>query len=189
MHARIHTYIHTHTYTHTHLLCLTIRTNQLTFNFKWGLFCFVLFEGYKTQELTEEQKQRRQQRAKKRRQQAHEKREKDKVCQWFFFYHCIFLYFICSQCCWKFILQLVKPVHAYTHSYMCMHWHACMHIRIPACMYTYKYTHAQLPTKGLIFTVLFSLTETNNGASSEETGLQEQGSKGKGLHYCSGFCF
>ena len=36
-------------------------------------------EGYKTVELTEEQKQRRQQRAKKRRQQAHEKREKDKV--------------------------------------------------------------------------------------------------------------
>ncbi|XP_076472881.1 INO80 complex subunit B-like [Babylonia areolata] len=34
--------------------------------------------GYKTVELTEEQKQRRQQRAKKRRQQAHEKREKDK---------------------------------------------------------------------------------------------------------------
>ncbi|KAK7087827.1 INO80 complex subunit B-like [Littorina saxatilis] len=34
--------------------------------------------GYKTVELTEEQKQRRLQRAKKRRQQAHEKREKDK---------------------------------------------------------------------------------------------------------------
>jgi len=34
--------------------------------------------GYKTVELTEEQKERRQQRAKKRRQQAHEKREKDK---------------------------------------------------------------------------------------------------------------
>jgi hypothetical protein len=37
------------------------------------------FAGYKTVELTEEQKQRRQQRAKKRRQQAQEKREHDKV--------------------------------------------------------------------------------------------------------------
>lgn len=39
----------------------------------------VLFLGYKTMELTEEQLERRQQRAKKRRLQAHEKREKDKV--------------------------------------------------------------------------------------------------------------
>ena len=158
MHARMHTHthIHTHIYTSKHSV-----SNEVLFYLKatrprsW--------QRNRSNADSNEQKSDDSKHMKK------EKKTRCVSCKFKeIFINAFFVYIICSQHCLKFILLLVKPVPAYTHSCTCMHIR--MHV-----YHTNTLTPMQLLTKGLIFTVLFLWQK-----QTMERLLKKQDSKNKG---------